>query len=535
MAMKQITKSLLTMGGIAAVALAIAFAAAWVGRDEEQKQEAKEKSEKLFEFDKTTARELKLSKAGALIAEFKRADEKSAWALSAPVATPADEAAVGAILDKLSTLKQKSEVEGMDAKQAGLADESKAAIAVQVIDAAGKPIGLFFGEENPFDQTIYVKKAGETLLRLVPKADKAPFDKTLFDLRDKLVAHVDSTSGLTKVQVTPDAAALKTELGNNAAGTFAYEFERDGANWKLDAPVAGLADSGAIDRLVASIKNLRAKSVASETSDDVTLAKYGLAFPKLAVTATVAPIGGKESFVRKLLIGQPALAGGAVSIKTYAKRDDAPTIYEVDGQIVKDLTHDLFELQDKTVMKIDREAVRRIEYANPGQETLVVTRSKEPLPDGGAGEEKFAMTAPKQGPVKKFKLSGNLYALANLKAAAFGEVKPADAKGLAKFGLDKPRTITLFGDKDAVLGRVLLGAETTDKADPKKQRRFAWVEGGARIVELEKNVVDELPQKAEDILEPPPVPAAPATPNAALQSAPAPFTPASGPAAGGSK
>ncbi len=142
------------------------------------------------------------------------------------------------------------------------------------------------------------------------------------------------------------------------------------------------------------------------------------------------------------------------------------------------------------------------------------------------------MTAPKQGPVKKFKLSGNLYALANLKAAAFDGEKPSDAKGLAKFGLDKPRTVTLFGDKDAVLGKVLIGGETTDKADPKKQRRFALVEGGARIVELEKNVIDELPQKAEDLLEAPPAPATP--PSAALQSAPAPFTPASGPTAGGS-
>ena len=53
--MKQTTKTLVTMGGLAAVALGVAFVAAWAGKDEEQKTERKEKSAKLFDFDKANA------------------------------------------------------------------------------------------------------------------------------------------------------------------------------------------------------------------------------------------------------------------------------------------------------------------------------------------------------------------------------------------------------------------------------------------------------------------------------------------------
>src|SRR5665213_1480158 len=103
--MKQTTKTLAMVGGLAAVALAVAFAAAWAGRDEEKKTEAKEKSEKLFELDKAAVREVALSRAGKLVADFKRDDDKAPWKIVAPVQTEADETAVNAMLEKLSTLK----------------------------------------------------------------------------------------------------------------------------------------------------------------------------------------------------------------------------------------------------------------------------------------------------------------------------------------------------------------------------------------------------------------------------------------------
>ena len=251
-----------------------------------------------------------------------------------------------------------------------------------------------------------------------------------------------------------------------------------------------------------------ATGVAFESATEAQLKELGLAFPKLSISLTVQVPGGKDSFVRKLAIAQPPPAKGSVTVKTYAKRDDAPTVFELDGAIVKDLGKELFELQDKSVFKFDREAVRTMVFETPGKDTVRVARSKEALGDGGVGEEKFEVTAPTAGPAKKWKLSGNLQALLNLKAAAFGEPVPKDAKALAKLGLDKPRVVTLLGEKDAVLARLAVGSDNVEK-----KRTWAHAEGSPKVIELESVTVADLAWAATDALDnPPPPPPPPPSP-----------------------
>ena len=82
--MKQTTKSLLSLGGFIVLALVLATAAAWVGRDEEKKAEVKEKSAKLFEVDKAKVRELELKRLGVLVAQLKRESAAAPWKITAP-------------------------------------------------------------------------------------------------------------------------------------------------------------------------------------------------------------------------------------------------------------------------------------------------------------------------------------------------------------------------------------------------------------------------------------------------------------------
>ena len=221
-------------------------------------------------------------------------------------------------------------------------------------------------------------------------------------------------------------------VGARPAGTFPYVIELEGGKWMMEAPEPGAAEGSTADRIVAAIKGLRATAVVEEKADEAKLKEYGLAFPKVQVTLTVAPAGAKDTFQRKLLLGQPSRSSdkaGAAAVKTYAKRDDSPAIFEVDGQILKDLSKELFDLKDKTVVWLDREAVRRVDFgfSEPGKQTISIARHKDAPPDGGIAEETFEVLAPAKGPAKKWKVSSNLYALAGLKAAAPGE--PAQAPG----------------------------------------------------------------------------------------------------------
>jgi hypothetical protein len=222
------------------------------------------------------------------------------------------------------------------------------------------------------------------------------------------------------------------------------------------------------------------------------------------VTATVNGLDGKV-FERKLLVGQTLPLGMAVAVKYYAKRDDSPAIFEIDGAIFHDLGRDLFELEDKSLLSIPRESVAKLELAAPGQPPLIIARTKPALPDGGVGEEAFTLTAPKTGPARKYKMAGLLSSFTQLKAVAPGEPKPADAKGLAKLGLDAARTVTLFDAGGAQLAKVHLGAESADK-----KHVYVWVEGRPDVAQIDPSILSDLPKSADEALEPPPAAPPPA-------------------------
>jgi hypothetical protein len=478
--MKQVHKSLLTMLALLVVAGAIALAAAWAGRDEEKKAEAKEKSEKLFDFDKAQVKSLRLAKGGKPTAAL--AKQEKGWKLTEPVQAEADDQAVSSLIDQLAALKQKKDLgEEKDAKAYGL-DAPR--LAVSVVLDGGKEQGLEVGTDNTFDGTIYLRKLGDPVIRVADGSVKSSFDKSLFDLRDKRVAHLDDAAEVRRVEV----GGVKSP----------YVLEKDGTAWKLGGAAA---DSAAADRVVSAVKGLKATGIAAEKAEG--LGQYGLDKPKVTVKLGVGAPGGKDTLARTVVFGQPGPGKGSVAVKTYARRDDSPAVFEVDNQILKDLDKEPFDLQDKQLVHLDRQVVRKVIFEGPAGK-VEVARSTPALPDGGTGEEQFAVVAPQAGPAKKWKLSSALYSLASLRAAAFDGAVPKD---LAKYGLDKPKTVTVFGDGEKVLARVRVGAE-------KDNKRYVLSEGVDKLARVEAGTISDWPWTAADALEPPP-----ASPDGGIQAA----------------
>jgi hypothetical protein len=468
--MKQTTKTLLGLVVLLLLAGAIGGAALWTGKDEQKKAEAKEKSEKLFDFDKSQVKELRLSKEGQLVARLEKGDK--GWKLAEPVQADGDDTAVDSLLGTLSALKQKKELaEEKDLKAFGL-DQPRLEVAVKL--DGGKDVGLQVGIDNGFDGTLYVKKLGDATVRVIDAYQKASFEKTAFDLRDKKVARLDDSAEVKRIEAT----GVK----------WPYTLEKDGAVWKLGgAP----ADTAAADRVASAVKSLRATAVASEAAKS--LKEFGLDKPRATIRLSV--VAGKDTYTRMVQIGQ---AKSGASTKTFAKRDDSPVVYEVDKQILADVEKDAFDLQNKDLVHLDREAVRRVVFESPPGK-VEIARVKNAPADGGVADEVFTVVAPQQGPAKKWKVSSALYAIASLRATAFEGPLPA-ANDLARYGLDKPRTVTLLGEGDKVLARVRIGAE-------KDGKRYALSDGFAKLVRVEKSTVDDWPWSVADALEAP----APAT------------------------
>lgn len=476
--MKQTTRSLLTMLVVLVVAAAIGGAALWVTRDTEKKAQQKEKSARLFDgFDKAKVRKLKLLREGKLVATISRADAAAPWKITEPIVAEADAGAVDAMVNGFADFKQKSELGDVDAKQYGL-EHPNTVVSVTLLD--GVEESLEIGETNPFDSSVYLRKGGEKTVRIADGWAKSAFEKQLVDLRDKRVLHLDDSAEVRRIEV---------------AGTSpSYKLEKDGASWKLLAPQQGTADTSTADRVGTSLKSLRATTIAAESAGGAALKQYGLSAPKITVKVAVASAGGKDTYQRTLILGQPGPQKGSVAVKTYAKRDDAATVFEVDQQILKDLQKDVFDLQDKALMHVNREDVRKVVFEQPGAPRVVVERRKEQPKDGGFADEMFTVLEPKQGPAKKWKVSSALYSITGLRASAFAAKPDASA-------FSQARAIRLLGDGDKVLATVRIGAETKDG-----KRRYASSDTQPRIAEVEKSTADDLPKSLDDVLEPPPAP-----------------------------
>ena len=452
--MKQTTKTMIGLCALLAVAGAIGGAALWAGKDEARKAEAKEKSEKLFDFDKARVKSLRISKDGQVAAALEKGEK--GWKLTQPVQADGDDSAVDSLITSLTSLRQKKDLpEEKDLKAFGL-DAPRLEVAVKLDD--GKEQGLQIGIENSFDSTLYVKKLADSTVRVIDGYQKSSFDKGAFDLRDKRVTRGDEVKKL-------EVAGVKAP----------YVLEKDGSNWKYNGAAA---DGANADRVVNAVKSLRATGVAAESARE--LKQFGLDKPKIT-----ARLDGKPVFI------------GVAGAKTYAKRDDSPVVYEVDGAIVKDLDKQPFELQDKSLVHADREAVRKVVFDSPAGK-VEVTRAKTQPPDGGYADEVFEVISPQKGPAKKWRISSALYSITGLKAAAFEGPVPKD---LAKYGLDKPRTVSLFGEGDKLLARVRIGAE-------KDNKRYALADGVDKLARVEKVTVDEWPWTPAEALESPPTPQA---------------------------
>ena len=458
--MSQIKKSLLGLLALLVVAAAVGGIAFWTQKDEAAKTEAKEKSEKLFDFDKAHARSLRLEKDGKLVAALAK-DEKG-WKLDQPIKAEADDSAVDSLLSSLSSLKQKKDLaDEKDLKAYGL-DAPRLAVMVKLDD--GKEQGLLLGVDNSFDNTLYVKKSGDATVRIVDGYNKNTFDKSLLDLRNKKVAHLDDSAEVKRVEVS----GVKNP----------YVLEKDGANWKVGgAP----ADSGAADRVVSAVKQLRGTSVSTENGS----------IDKPKVTVKLSVTAGKDTFTRTVLIAQK-------DAKTYARRDDSPVVWEVDASVLKDLEKEPFDLQDKTLVHAERDQIRKFVFESPSGR-LEVTRTKLTPPDGGFPDEKYEVVG--HGPAKKWKMSSASYSMTSLRAAAFDGSVPKDLK---KYGFDK--TATLLGENDKVLARIRVGSE-------KDGKRYVLVDGVDKLARVEKGTVDDWPWNLPDALEPPP-----AAPDAGVQA-----------------
>jgi len=144
------------------------------GRAEEDRGEGQD--EKLFDFDKAQAKEIKLSRDGQVAVRLTRAEK--GWKMTQPVADRRRRTAIDTLLTALAGLKQKKDLaDEKDLKAYGL---DKPRLEAVVILNDGKEQGVQVGIDNSFDNTLYLKTLGDPSVRVIDGYQKASLEKTAF-------------------------------------------------------------------------------------------------------------------------------------------------------------------------------------------------------------------------------------------------------------------------------------------------------------------------------------------------------------------
>jgi hypothetical protein len=434
---RTLLKAAVGLVGLASLAL-FAFFGVYRAKQSEEREDKLRKQ--VFQFDqKKVVRMVIKYGATRVVAERLAAESQglSAWRLTEPIQTDGDSISLNALLGTLENLESIQTIggrDGLERKRYGL-DQPQGAVQIELQDGAS--MGLVVGKRSGYNKDLYVQKEGSDEILVVAGSEEAALLKKPLDLRRKELMHFDTT------QVSSFTLARET-------GT--VELEKTGDQWRIVKPIADRADPSEVLRLLDAARTLRA----TEFLDTIPEGEkaFGLAPP--AVTLEVRLDSNQARQV--LVLGKGALETNKT--KFYARsRVPGSSLAEIPEYQAKDLQKTAFDLQERTLLRFEPEAVYQIKLASDA-ELLVLDKKVEEKPSEQGGppikDERWSLISPKTGPAKKSAVSDLLAKLSQIKAAQF--TADRDKADLRRYGLHRPKlTVTLLGKEGQELGSLSIG------------------------------------------------------------------------------
>jgi hypothetical protein len=381
------------------------------------------------------------------------------WSLAAPVAAPADRAAVEGLATSLATLRIEREIDASPAKPAdfGLAPPA----AEVTFKAKGQERGVRLGAKNPTGIWVYAQEAGKPAVLLVPDGLLRDAQKPPSDFRDRTL-------------LTFDRKDVKTvELRGPGGQVLAAVQAKGPEEWQLAQPREAPADREALTGLLEKLRTAKVKEFVADAGKRP--ADYGLDRP----TQLTLVVGEEASrTTRTLRFGKVVPEKKAV----YAQREGESGVLLVDEELWKAVPASAAALRDKTVFAYDRTKVERVELESPKGKVALA------LQDG-----KWRITAPAALRADEGAMSEMLFRARDLRAQDF---VAEDAKRLGAYGLDKPRVRLSVWEKEAKEPKTLLLAPAREK-----DRAYAAALGAgtAGVVSVDAKAMEGLAQGVADL------------------------------------
>lgn len=351
------------------------------------------------------------------------ADPPGKWRMVKPRPLRADTDLVSEFLDKLEGAKAMEFVDDAPKSLAAYGLDKPSRVTVWVgRDKDRSARTLLVGKTVPDKKGVYVKRDGEPGVILTAEALWTAFPKTVGALRDKTVVNY-AFDKLERVEITHHGQTVG--------------LAKEGTGWKLTAPEALRADSGAVTQLLWKIRDLQALGFLSENAAEVP--RF---LGKPDVTVKLWESGTKDPKV--LLLQSSTERRGGQPAALAAVQGEGPVVL-VQGKALTELAPGVAELRDRTVFPaFDLGDVKRARVTG-GDKPLVVEKS---------GETDWKQVEPTRGATKDGRVANVLLALKALKWKEIASKGGNDAK----YGLDKPELeMSVFKADGSEVGTLLVG------------------------------------------------------------------------------
>jgi Domain of unknown function (DUF4340) len=405
--------------------------------------EEAEKTPPAFKFTREDITGITLVRGGQTI---NLENQNNKWVITQPVNATADEAAVNSIVGDLVSARVEREFApaGGDLKQYGLAEP---AVKLEVKLKDGKTHRVELGTKDEISLSAYAKIDGSQNVALIPVSLLNNSDKSLNDLRDRLVL------GMTQYELS------SFKIVNESAG---FELEKKDSEWTIKSPVSGPADESQVTSLLADLTGSKAAEIVSENVDDP--AKYGLDKSKISITARLTT-GGERTIT----------VGSKVDDNYYAKASDRPQLLKVDSLFYLKLSTNLASLRGKQFVKLNRDELTKV-YIKNSNVTLVAEKK----------DDKWMIIEPAD---KKDKEASTFKMFTPLETQATDVLDKPSGSIAAK--LAKPAVEVRLTDKNGKTTSLKISSADGDNV-------YVKVDGRPEIYKVEKSLLDGLNFKADE-------------------------------------
>lgn len=419
--------------------------------EERAKTQTEAAEKKILPFEEREITELTVrSEMGEVVL----ASKDGAWKITSPVEADADTRAVEAMIRALVLGKVNRVVEDTATALAPFGLEKPS--TVLTVRAGSRQETLSLGDSGPISSTLYAMRASDKKVLLTDLTPKDFLNKSVLTFRKKEVLNVD-ISRAERLRLTYP----KTEIV-----LYLVDDKENKKKWKIRYPIEAPADQPEVRMLLMKLEDLKALAFIDPGPQHDAVMKR-LTKPEMKITVHV---GGTDHTV-KLFRPDPN-SGEAFAVTA----PDAP-IYRINPMMIKELSKELFTLQDKRLLGLDKDDIAMLTVKAHGEQYTLIRQNNswvlEEDPSAKLDQEKVAVFVSR---------------VADLPA----ELRVVKQAGpLTPYGLTSPAAeLTATGSDGKTSGRLVLGTRTGGLV-------YAMGRALSGVYQARADLLDQIPAKKD--------------------------------------